>query len=111
MPSTKKIQSVTDLLKNEKYSNYEYIYDILFSKNDVIILNENILDNYNEYTLLEKKSVTIYKFDFNTLLKYKYMSNKNIFNFINELFLITNQNNVNLQTYSIFNLKYQDINN
>ena len=38
------------------------------------------------------------------------MYNKDIFNFINELFLITNKNSINLQNKDIFNFRYQDIN-
>lgn len=111
MPSNKEIQNITTLLKSEKYKNHEYLYDLLLFKDDAKLLNEHMLDNYNDYTLLKKKITTIYSFDFYTLLKYKYVYNKDIFNFINELFLINNKNNINLQNNDILNFRYQDINN
>lgn len=112
MPSKKELQNITILLKSEKYKNYEYLYDLLLFKDDVKLLNEHMLNNYNDYTLLKKKIDIIYTFDFYTLLKYKYVYNKDIFNFINELFLITNtnKNSINLQNKDIFNFRYQNIN-
>lgn len=110
MPSKKELQNITTLLKSEKYTNYEYLYDLLLVKDDVKLLNEHMLNNYNDYTLLKKKIDIIYTFDFYTLFKYKYVYNKDIFNFINELFLITNKNSINLQNKDIFNFRYQDIN-
>ena len=57
MPSKKELQNITTLLKSEKYTNYEYLYDLLLVKDDVKLLNEHMLNNYNDYTLLKKKLI------------------------------------------------------
>ncbi len=90
MPSLKELNNLVPLLKSEKYSNYDFINNLLLSKNDVKLLNEHMLDNYNDYTLLKNKIINSITYNFNLydLLKYKYIYNKNSFDFIEELFLV-----------------------
>ena len=111
MPSLRELNNVAPLLKSEKYSNYDFIDNLLLSKNDVKWLNEQMLDNYNDYTLLKNKIINSKTYNFNLydLLKYKYIYNKNSFDFIEELFLVNNKNFI-IGDNELLNLKYQNLN-